>query len=279
MKYYLLVLFLFNTVIYGNNNNNFVFDSTNDRRLTNSTPQSEDKEDSENKGMDFSYTIIESDDLDEDDKEEDDKEEEDDDDEVTISNKEVKPVDLKDLEQKKEKKKKENESFLSFLKIQMKMNYRNLILFDNIPYQHSEGLELTTSIMGLELKNASAYIGEIGYRISHNNNLAQSLIISPLMINFNFKKWGEVLPLSVNIFKIYFFKKTIRGNNNKTINLFFEYISLSMSWRFFKDKDLSSNIFLGLSFGPDDIKSNPKRESMVFTIGISGDFLPIKIKF
>ncbi len=267
MNFFFIILLLFNVFIYGNKNNknnDFVFDSP---------QQSEDKE---NKGMDFSNTIIESEDLD---KEEEKEEEDQIDEEIIISDKETKAIDLKELRKKKENKKKENESFLSFLKIQMKMNYRNLTLFNNIPYQHSEGIEFTTSIMGLELKNANAYIGEIGYRISHDNNFNQSLIISPLMINFNFKKWGEVLPFSVNIFKIFFFKETIRGNNNKTMNLFFEYISLSISWRFFKDKDFSSNIFLGFSFGPDDIKSNPKRESMVFTIGISGDFLPIKIKF
>ncbi len=282
MKYFFIILLLLSIIAYGKERKKNNINHNNNTAYLNKIQNSDDKEDTEDKEddkkdeMDFSNIILESDDLDEDMEKEEEKEI---DEEIIKSTKKIKEVDLKEIERKKENQKKENELFLSFLKMQMQMNYRNLILFENIPYQHSTGIEITTSIMGLELKNASAYVGEIGYRISYNSSLAQSLIISPLMINFNFRKWGEVLPLKVNLFKIYFFKETVRGNNNKTINLFFEYFSLLMSWRFLKDEDFSSNIFFGVSFGPDDIKSNPKRESILFTIGISGDFLPIKIKF
>jgi hypothetical protein len=226
--------------------------------------------------MDFTGINMESDSLDDDLEKE---EEEEIDKEISKSEKNVKTIDLKEKKKIKDKEKEKYRSYLSFFKLQTQMDYQNLMLFENIPYKHLVGLEVTTSIMGLELDDFNAYVGEIGYRLFYGNSTVNAVIISPLKASFNLKKWGHIFPFKVDLFKIYFFDKTIVGNSGEKINLFFEYISLSASWQIFRDKSMSSNIFFSLSFGPDDIKSNPKRESVLFTIGISGDFSPIRINF
>jgi len=292
MKYFFILLLLFTySYIYAAQEDekedawDFVIDSTqkevnkhsdNKKNAVKSISDSDgEKKKKRKKGMDFSDMILESDDLDEEVEKEEEKEI---DEYLYESKKNTELVDLKKVREMREKEKKVN-LFLSFLKLRAQLDYQNLMLFDNIPYQNIAGFEMTTSIMGLELESANAFIGEIGYRIFSNGNMAQAFVMSPLMVNFNFKKWGKVFPFKVSIFKIYFFRKTIVANSDKKINLFFEYLSLSMSWQFFKDDSFSSNVFFGFSFGPDDINTNPKRESILFSIGITGEFSPIKIEF
>ena len=228
--------------------------------------------------MDFSGMKLESDSIDE---KQEDEEESEIDKEISDDESKIKTIDLKKRIQeiKEQKESEEINSALVFFVFRAQFDYQSFMLFDNIPYQNPIGMEISTSILGLDLDSFSAYIGEIGYRIFYGNEIIQALIVSPLTISFNFVKWNRVFPLKVNLFKAYYLNKIVRGNSGEEIHLFFEYISLNMSWRFFKNKRFSSNLFLGLSFGPDDIKSNPKREAMVFTIGVSGDFLPIKIDF
>jgi len=245
--------------------------------LSNRKEDKEDKEEGEDGEMDFSGVKLESDNID--DRLE--KEEEDEiDKEIIEDSEKIKKIDLKEKIRERElAEKKKQTSFLVFFALKTQLDYQNFMLFDNIPYQNPIGIEFTTSILGLELKDMNSYIGEVGYRLFYGNELIQALTLSPLSVSFNFKKWKEIFPLKVNLFKIYYFNKIVRGRSGEEIHLFFEYISLKLSWRFFKDDRFSTNLFFGFSFGPDDIKSNPKREAMVFTIGISGEFLPVKIDF
>jgi len=290
MRKIIIVLIFISLSVWGNNNEkdwDFTIDSSSvgnkeEIKKDKIDNQSDDKEDDEDnkeekekdEGMDFSDVKLQSDSLDEDEERQEEKEIDE------ILRKEKKPqIDIKEVKLKEKLKKEKKDFFLSFLKLQLKLNYRNLMLFDNLPYGNSFGAEFTTSIMGIELKGANAYIGEIGYRLAYNSELSNILIISPLMLNFELKRYGQVFPIEVNLFKMYFFQKTIRGNNKKNLNTFFEYVSVSLNWQYFKDKTMRSSVFLGISFAPDDINSNPQREAVVFTIGIKGDFLPIKIYF
>jgi len=227
--------------------------------------------------MDFSGLKFESDDLDGELEKEEEKEI---DKEIVEDKNKVKTVDLQEryeLQKRQEALNKDN--YLVFFKMKMQMDYQNLMLFDNIPYQNTIGLEFSTSIMGLSLKKFDGFIGEIGYKFFYGNELIQSLIVSPLTITFYLKKWNRIFPLRVNVFKVFYLNKIVRGSGDKEIDLFFEYISFDVSWRFFKDKNFTTNVFLRLSLSPDDIKATPKTQSLLFTIGVSGDFSPLKIEF
>jgi len=236
--------------------------------------KSEKKVDGE---MDFSGVKLESDDLDGELEEEEEKEI---DKEIAEDRGKIKTVDLKEkYERERRERAKDLKNYLVFFKLKSQMDYQNLMLFDNIPYQNTIGLEFSTSIMGLSLKKFDGFIGEIGYKFFYGSEFIQALIVSPLSISFYLKKWNRVFPLRVSVFKAYYLNKIIRGSGNKEIDLFFEYISFDLSWRFFKDRNFTTNVFLRISLGPDDIKATPKTQSLLFTIGVSGDFSPLKVEF
>jgi len=217
-------------------------------------------------GMDFSDIIVESDQVDEDSE--------------ALEEKEI----LKKMNADKKKgvkastlkiKKVKPKNFLEFFPLYLDISYLNMSLLD-IPYNHNLSTELGLSFFSVVFSDFSVKLGRVAIAPIYDWSLI-SWEMAPISFTYQLKHRVHTFLFELEIYKTYRLFNKMHVKKYLDITAWTKFLSLKSSWYIIKRADKNLKLYFETALVSGNDKDS--NSSLSFSLGITGDFSPIRLEF
>lgn len=188
---------------------------------------------------------------------------------------------------RRESKPRQRKVFFHFLSPQIDAGYRYMGSYD-FSNNHLLMLSGNVTLLGLFLERFEGYVGQIGYQLAQKGGF-KAFTLTPVAAAFRWRiknNWRPLMrhvtyfniALECSILTFTILQNHLTTKEGNGMGYLLSYFTLKGRYDLHRTRNLSWNLYLSLSIGPEDVDNQERGTGVVFSLGFSGNFYPLMIQ-